>query len=116
MLSHGSTPSAPKSSIPPVHHQQQLSFKYKLTLKTANQRAERETGTADKVGREEKHEIGVFKDALCGTKVMRFLLEYLKVHGKDKRCRKLRSLLDLQNLIQDLWFDPYRRFKVSLKG
>jgi len=74
---------------------------------------ERETGVAEKVTREEKEEMSHFKDALCRTLVLRFVLEYLKVHGKDARCRKLRSMLDLQNLLHDLWFEPYRRFKAN---
>ena len=37
---------------------------------------------------------------------MRFVFEYLKVHGADARCRKLRSLADLHNLLFDLWFAP----------
>ena len=44
-----------------------------------NPPTERETGAAEQVTREEKQEMGAFKDAVCRTPVMRFVLEYLKV-------------------------------------
>lgn len=74
---------------------------------------ERETGVAEVVTREEKRENAAFLDALCHTNLIRFVLEYLKVHGKDPRTKKLKGLLDLQNLLHDLWLAPYRRFQAN---
>eukprot|EP00854_Cymbomonas_tetramitiformis_P014550 gene14550-17198_t len=73
----------------------------------------RETGTADKVGQTEKREMSEFLDALCSTPVIRFVFEFLRVHGKDPRCKKLRSVTDFQNLLFDLWMAPYRRYRAN---
>jgi len=74
---------------------------------------ERETGEAEVVTRKEKQEVAAFLDAFCHTKVARFAYEFLKVHGHDRRCRELNSMLDFQNLISDIWFAPYRRFRAN---
>jgi len=70
---------------------------------------ERETGKREVVTRGEKKEMADFMDALCQTPVIQFLFNYLKVHGKDPRCKKLRTIYDLSSLLYDLWLAPYRR-------
>ena len=70
---------------------------------------ERETGKREVVTRGEKKEMADFMDALCQTSVIQFLFHYLKVHGKDPRCKKLRTIYDLSSLLYDLWLAPYRR-------
>jgi len=74
---------------------------------------ERETGVAENFTSEEKQEMSEFLDALCDTAVVRFAFEYIKVHGKDYRCKKLRSITDFQNILFDIWFAPYRRYKAN---
>jgi poly(U)-specific endoribonuclease len=74
---------------------------------------ERETGKAEVVTVTEKHEMSAFLDALCSTSVMQFAFEFLKLHGKDSRCKKLESMPDFQSLLFDLWLAPYRRFKAN---
>mmetsp|Transcript_28238 Transcript_28238/g.61817 ORF Transcript_28238/g.61817 Transcript_28238/m.61817 type:complete len:410 (+) Transcript_28238:106-1335(+) len=73
---------------------------------------ERETGKAERVTHEEKKEVAEFLDALCETKVFRFLLEYLRAHPSLlSGNRALHTMLDMQNLISDLWMAPYRRYR-----
>mmetsp|Transcript_20258 Transcript_20258/g.29736 ORF Transcript_20258/g.29736 Transcript_20258/m.29736 type:complete len:412 (+) Transcript_20258:61-1296(+) len=70
---------------------------------------EREVGKVENITSEEKREMSDFLDALGKTEVIQFCLEFLKVHGKDARCKKLRNMADFQNLMFDLWLAPYRR-------
>lgn len=73
---------------------------------------ERETGKEERATAEEKQEMAQFLDALCRTKVIKFVFAYLKANGgADARCGGIKSLLDFQNIISDLWMAPYRRFK-----
>ena len=72
---------------------------------------ERETGKAERVTSTEKKEMDEFVEALCATDCMRFAFHYLKIHGKDKRAKRMRTINDFKNLIFDLWLAPYRRFK-----
>jgi poly(U)-specific endoribonuclease len=72
---------------------------------------EREVGKAERITSEEKREMSDFLDALGATPVIRFCFEFLKAHGKDPRCKQLRSMADFQNLLFDLWLAPYRRVK-----
>ena len=70
---------------------------------------EREVGKQERITAEEKQEMADFIDALTETKVIQFVFHYLQVHGKDKRCARLKSMTDFCNLIYDLWLAPYRR-------
>jgi len=70
---------------------------------------EREVGEREVVTSGEKREMAEFMHALARSPVIRFLLEYLKVHGKDPRCQHLRTMNDLENLLYDIWLTPYRR-------
>lgn len=70
---------------------------------------EREVGKAERVTSEEKREMADFEDALGKTAVMQFCLAYIKLHGKDPRCKRIRTMSDFLNLIHDLWLATYRR-------
>jgi len=74
---------------------------------------ERTTGTAETVDAEETAEVRAFLDALCSTPVMIFVFEYIKKHGKDPRTKGLETTADFHNLLWELWFSPYRRFKAN---
>ena len=67
----------------------------------------RETGVAETVTSEEKREMSEFIDALCETDCIRFVFNYLKIHGRDKRAKRMRSINDFKNVIFDLWLAPY---------
>jgi poly(U)-specific endoribonuclease len=70
---------------------------------------ERELSEKEDYTAQEKREVALFLDALCRTSVMRFAFAFLKAHGTDPRCAKLRTMADFQNLVYDLWFAPSRR-------
>jgi len=72
---------------------------------------EREVGKAEVITAEEKQEMAAFLDALSKTEVIQFAFEWLKVHGKDSRTKKLRSMPDFMNLVYELWLAPYRRVR-----
>lgn len=72
---------------------------------------ERETGKAERVSSTEKKEMDEFIEALCATDCIRFVFNYLKIHGKDERAKQMRTMNDFKNLFFDLWLAPYRRYK-----
>ncbi|KAL1511563.1 hypothetical protein AB1Y20_006357 [Prymnesium parvum] len=74
---------------------------------------ERETGVAEVTTSEEKRELAEFLEALTSTDVMRFAFAFLKEKGKDPRCASLRTKSDFKNLLYDLWFAPYRRYRAN---
>ena len=40
-----------------------------------------------------------FIDALISTPVVRFAFKWLRAHGSDRRCAKLRTITDFGNLL-----------------
>lgn len=68
-----------------------------------------QVGKAEKITSEEKQEMSAFMDALAATPVFQFCFHWLMAHGKDARCKKLRTMPDFCNLVYDLWLAPYRR-------
>jgi poly(U)-specific endoribonuclease len=72
---------------------------------------ERATGQTESFSNTEKREMSVFMDAFCATDIARFVFNYLKIHGKDRRTKRMRSMNDFKNIIYDIWFAPYRRFR-----
>ena len=72
---------------------------------------EREVGVEERDSSQEKAERGQFLDALAASPVVRFAFEYLKQHGRDRRCAKLGRMADFEHLLFDLWLAPYRRLE-----
>jgi len=70
---------------------------------------EREVGRSEVVTQNERRENAAFMAAVCRSSVMRFALQWLKLNGRDPRCKKLRTMHDLEHILNDLWMVPYSR-------